>query len=117
MPISFGTSTRTISLPALSGGLVGWPPSYFMGAAAAAPPASQASGLVGRSSPPSHLPAAFAALAANARATIVAAVLVSNLAFILGSSLDAASGGVGPPKARAQSRRRWRELAINTERI
>src|ERR1700728_1420474 len=104
MPISLGTSTTVISLPALSGALAAWPPSYGLAAAgSAAPLASQASGLVGRSSAPSHLPAAFAPLAANARATIVAAVLVSNLAFISGSSLDAASGGVGPPR-RALSR-------------
>ena len=66
---------------------------------AAAPPASQASGLVGRSSAPSHLPAAFAAPAANDKANIAAAVVVNKLVFIFDSSLDAAISGVGPPKA------------------
>src|ERR1700733_1799786 len=100
MPISFGTSTTVISLPDLSGALFAWPPSKGLAAAgAAAPPASQASGLVGRSSAPSHLLAAFAPPAANDRANIAAAVVVNKLAFIFDSSLDAAIGGVGPPKA------------------
>src|ERR1700692_2012349 len=100
MPISFGTSTIVIFLPDLSGALVAWPPSNGLAAAgAAAPPASQARGLVGRSSAPSHLPAAFAAPAANDKANIAAAVVVNKLVFIFDSSLDAAIGGVGPPKA------------------
>src|ERR1700689_1697085 len=83
MPISFGTSTTVISLPALSGALAAWPPSYGLAAAgAAAPPASQASGLVGRSSAPSHLLAAFAAPAANDKANNDAAVVVNKLVFI-----------------------------------
>src|SRR5258707_4397625 len=83
MPISFGTSTMVISLPDLSAALVGRPPSYALAAAgAAAPPASQASGLVGRSSAPSHLLAAFALLATNDKANIAAAVVVNKLVFM-----------------------------------
>src|ERR1700734_3716956 len=83
MPISFGTSTTVISLPDLSGALVAWPPSKGLAAAgAAAPLASQASGLVGKSSAPSHLLAAFAPPAANDSANIAAAVVVNKLVFI-----------------------------------
>src|ERR1700729_2433395 len=95
MPISFGTSTMVISLPDLSAAPAALPPSNGLAASGvAAPPASQASGLVGRSSAPSHLPAAFAPPAANERANIAAAVVVNKLAFIPDSSLDAASSGV-----------------------
>src|ERR1700722_12442145 len=107
MPISFGTSTRVISSPALSGGLVGWPPPNPWAPPGPPPPlASQASGPVGRSSAPSHLPAALAPPAANDRANTAAAVVVNKLAFIPDSSLDAASGGVGLYECVAQSRRR-----------
>src|SRR5580658_8092342 len=99
MPISLGTSTRVISLPALSGGLVACPPSYgFAAAGAAAPLASQASGLVGRSSAPSHLLAALAPPAANARATIAAAVVASSFAFISISSLECRQRRRWPPE-------------------
>src|SRR6185503_1998415 len=66
MPMSFGTSTSVISLPARSGALVAAPPSYGFDVILPAPP-SQGSGLVGRSSAPCHLSAAKAG-AANALA-------------------------------------------------
>src|SRR5436309_2931131 len=70
MPISLGTSTTLIFLPLRLGGLVGEPPSYGF-ADALAGVASQASGLVGRSSPPVQ-PAAMAGLIASETVTAIA---------------------------------------------
>src|SRR5579871_5857033 len=112
MPISFGTSTTLISLPALLGGFVGWPPSYFTGAAGAGAPAPHSSGLVGKSSPPSHLLAAFAPVA-HAASAIAAAVVRRYLAFIM------ASFPASPPQAAnfaiCQSRRRFINDTASTE--
>src|ERR1700735_5385589 len=83
MPISFGTSTMVISLPDLSAAPAALPPSNGLAASGvAAPPASQPSGLVGRSSAPSHLPAAFAPPAVSDKANIAAAVVVSKLTLM-----------------------------------
>src|ERR1700684_1616872 len=96
MPISFGTSTMAISLPALSGALAAWPPSYGSAAAGPVPPlAAQASGLVARSSAPSHLLAAFAAPAANDKTNNDAAVVVNKLVFITHFLPRCRSCGVG----------------------
>src|SRR5271166_74832 len=84
MPISFGTSTSVISLPARFGGLVGWPPSYGFDAGAAAASAPQASGLVGRSSAPSHFAAALAPVD-HAASAMAAAVVRRYLDCIIAS--------------------------------
>src|SRR3984893_14857795 len=112
MPISFGTSTSVIGLPALSGAPVGWPPYKGLAAAAAAGPASQASGLVERSSPPSHLSAATATPPAIATPRITsAAVFIVRcfmLCFIMVSSLKRRFLRLITPSAR--------DLAASVER-
>src|SRR5208283_129982 len=115
MPISFGTSTMVISLPALFGGLVGCPPSYFTGAVAAAAPVPHSSGLVGRSSPPSHLLAAFAPAPQTDSAKAAAAVVMRYFVIIV-ASFPASPQNAAEPICR-HSLRRWSELAISTERM
>src|SRR5208283_901619 len=117
MPISFGTSTTVISLPALSGGLVGCPPSYFIGAGAGGAPIPHSSGLVGRSSPPSHLAAAFAPVAQTDSANAAAAVVTRYLdVIVMFPSLLRRPCAANSLTIR-HSLRRWSELAISTDRM